>query len=196
MVWSFGPIFAALFLYLAMRPPVDFYPRVTMLLSLMLAGIFALVPFALGAFLRKAAVPALVLVIVVCVLPSVTQSAERNNERRIVRTNAYNLMARFYRNRLQEDETGGGIARFRDRYLLATGDGSLYVFEWNSKTQDLELQKSPYRCRSIARTLFVTLRAHRLPAASFAARTFWWTTRETASDCSQRTTTGTATSAA
>ena len=145
VVWSFGPIFAALFLYLAMRPPVDLYPRTTMLLSLMLAGILALVPFALGALLRKAAVPALVLVIVGCVLPSVTQSAERNNERKIIRTNAYNLIARFYRNRLQEDETGGGIERFRDRYLLATGDGSLYVFEWDSKTQDLELQKLPHQ---------------------------------------------------
>ena len=144
VVWSFGPIFAALFLYLAMRPPVDLYPRTTMLLSLMLAGILALVPFALGALLRKAAVPALVLVIVGCVLPSVTQSAERNNERKIIRTNAYNLIARFYRNRLQEDETGGGIERFRDRYLLATGDGSLYVFEWD-KTQDLELQKLPHQ---------------------------------------------------
>ena len=145
LVLSFGPMFTGLFFFLAMHPPVNLYPRVTMFMLLILAGMLGLLPLALGPLLRKAAIPALVLVIVGCVLPSVTHSAERNIERKVIRTNTYNLLARFYRNRLEEDETGGGLARFRDRYLLATGDGSLYSFVWDARTQDLELRQLPHR---------------------------------------------------
>ena len=41
---TFGLSFAGLYLFLAMNPPVHLYPRRMMLLSLLLAGIFAVVP--------------------------------------------------------------------------------------------------------------------------------------------------------
>jgi cytochrome c2 len=143
---TFGPVFAALFLFLVMRPPQNLYPRWVVLLSLTLAVVFTLVPLVLkGSLPKKAAVPVLVLMIVGSLLPSVTRSAESDLERKVIRTGAYNLMARYYRDRVEQEETGGGLARFGNTYLLAAGDGRLYSFRWRAETEQLDLRPLPHR---------------------------------------------------
>jgi aldose sugar dehydrogenase len=115
-------------------------------MSLMLVGIFTLVPLILrGPLLTKAAVPVLVLSIVGSLLPSVTQSAARNLQRKVIRTNAYSLIARYYGNRIEVQETGGALSQFGKGYLVATGDGRLYAFQWSATTEQLEIRPLPHR---------------------------------------------------
>jgi cytochrome c2 len=143
---TFGPVFAALFLFLAMYPPQRLYPRWVTLQSLMLAGIFILVPLILrGPLLAKAAGPVLVLAIAGSLLPSITRSAERNLQRKVIRTNAYSLIARYYGNRIEVQETGGGLSQFGSGYLLATGEGRLYALQWSATTEQLEIRPLPHR---------------------------------------------------
>jgi cytochrome c2 len=95
--------------------------------------------------LQKTAFPVLLLTIVGSLLPSAMQSAERNVQRKIIRTNAYTLAARYSANRVDVEETGGGISPFGGKYLLATGDGRLFTFERGAGTEELELRQLPHR---------------------------------------------------
>jgi len=52
----------------------------------------------------------------------------------------YNLDAVVYEGRIQKPAArGGGLSPFADRFVLATGDGHLYVLKWAPKSDDLEV---------------------------------------------------------
>jgi cytochrome c2 len=142
---TFGLGFAGLSLFLAMSPPLHLYPRRMMLLWFLLAGVFGVVPLVLKQpLLRKTAFPVLLLTIVGSLVPSAMQSAERNLQRKVIRTNAYSLVATFYSNRLDVQETGGGLSRFGGEHLLATGDGRLFAFARPRATEELEIRQLPH----------------------------------------------------
>jgi cytochrome c2 len=65
----------------------------------------------------------------------------------ILNTAFYNLEARFYDGRVPKPAVpgGGGLARIADQYLLATGDGHLYLFGWPGGGEDLAVKPLPYR---------------------------------------------------
>jgi glucose/arabinose dehydrogenase/cytochrome c2 len=50
-------------------------------------------------------------------------------------------VAHFYNGFAEEQGTGGALAQYGDRYLLATGDGDLFVFSWSPETKRLERTK-------------------------------------------------------
>jgi len=63
-----------------------------------------------------------------------------------IKTAFYNLEAKFYEGRIPRPAArGGGLSRIADRYLLATGDGHLYLFGWPKAGGDLEVKSLPYR---------------------------------------------------
>ena len=41
----------------------------------------------------------------------------------------------------EEMRRGGALATFGERYLLATGDGRMYVFDWNRQSEQLDLRE-------------------------------------------------------
>jgi cytochrome c2 len=62
-----------------------------------------------------------------------------------IKTAFYNLEARFYEGRIPRPAArGGGLSRIADRYLLATGDGHLYLFGW-PQDGDIQVKPLPYR---------------------------------------------------
>jgi cytochrome c2 len=65
----------------------------------------------------------------------------------IINSALYNLDVRFYEGRIPKPAVpgGGGLALIGDRYLLATGDGHLYLFGWRGSDEELVVTALPYR---------------------------------------------------
>ncbi len=62
-----------------------------------------------------------------------------------IATAFYTLHMDTYRNALPgTDVRGGGLSLIGDQYLLATGDGRMYVFDWSSGGGKLAIRKLPY----------------------------------------------------
>ncbi len=59
----------------------------------------------------------------------------------------YNLEVKFYEGRVAKPAVpgGGGLALIADDYLLATGDGYLYLFGWHGGDDELQVKPLPYR---------------------------------------------------
>jgi cytochrome c2 len=57
----------------------------------------------------------------------------------------YTLQMETYKNEMPAtDVRGGGLSLIGDQYLLATGDGRMYVFDWPSGGGKLAIRKLPY----------------------------------------------------
>jgi cytochrome c2 len=66
--------------------------------------------------------------------------------KKYIKTAFYNLEADFYEGRIPRSAArGGGLTRIADQYLLATGDGHLYLFGWPANGGDLTVTPLPYR---------------------------------------------------
>jgi cytochrome c2 len=64
----------------------------------------------------------------------------------IIQTGFYNVRALTYQDYLPAPAVrGGGIAKIGDRFLLATGDGHLYVFGWAKGSDAIDVRPLPYR---------------------------------------------------
>ncbi len=62
-----------------------------------------------------------------------------------IATAFYTLHSTVYRNAVAPTVVrGGGISPIGDQYLLATGDGRLYVFGWGSSGQAFSIRQLPY----------------------------------------------------
>ena len=93
--------------------------------------------------MRPWAVPVLAAAVLLSLMPGIRQPQP---EQRIIRSNAYDLLARYYRQPFQRQEvTGGALSLFGDRYLLATGEGRIYSLRWNVPIQTLETRELPHR---------------------------------------------------
>jgi cytochrome c2 len=63
-----------------------------------------------------------------------------------ISTGFYTLKMLTYRNSIPgTDVRGGGISPIGDRYLLATGDGRMYVFQWQNGSDAFSIEKLPYQ---------------------------------------------------
>ncbi len=63
----------------------------------------------------------------------------------LIHTGFYNLKTEFYEHYIPEPAVrGGGLSRIDDQYLLATGDGFLYVLNWDPKAA-LHVRTLPFR---------------------------------------------------
>jgi cytochrome c2 len=66
--------------------------------------------------------------------------------KKFIKTAFYNLEADFYEGRIPRSAArGGGLARIADQYLLASGDGHLYLFGLQANSDDLKVTPLPYR---------------------------------------------------
>ena len=64
----------------------------------------------------------------------------------LIQTGFYNVRMISYLDYIPKPAVrGGGIAKIADRFLLATGDGFLYLFDWDGKSGALHTQPLPYR---------------------------------------------------
>jgi cytochrome c2 len=64
----------------------------------------------------------------------------------VIPTGFYNLHVVSYQNYIPAPAVrGGGIARIGQQFLLATGDGYMYLFGWNNRSDAIEVRPLPYR---------------------------------------------------
>ena len=150
----FLSIFGGFFLFLLLSKSA--YSRWILIVSLVVVSAFTFLSLSLRTTLQK---PALYMVTTLVVLMVLAGLAIRRSgglaarmrpaklvvETKLIRTGFYNLVARYHRNFVLEEVTGGAITKFSDRYLLATGDGRLYVLSWDPETKKLESQKLSQR---------------------------------------------------
>jgi len=118
-------------------------------------GSLGLVVFAhVPSGLRSVALPLLALVAVGAIVMSymriqprtMVQAEELDPEADYYETIFYRLKAKGFANRIPMPEaSAGAIAPIGDRYLLATGDGSLYLFHWTGDDGSLVVEPLPNR---------------------------------------------------
>ncbi len=139
--------FGALFLLLLLQR-AD-YSRAVLIATVLAAGSFGMLSVSLTRALQK---PALYAAGGLVALGFVATVAARglgptlspsSLQRQFVRTSFYNLVVESHGPVLQEQVVGGGIARFGDRYLVATGAGRLVVFSWDPETRELHRRVLP-----------------------------------------------------
>lgn len=142
-------LFCLIFLYFLLAKPAPAISR--SVIVAMFAG--SLVLAALGFALRRirAAVLALLALAVAGVLGIEVHRAYGTTAVRMVReqttipTAFYTLRSVIYRNAIPSTVVrGGGISLIGDQYLLATGDGRMYVFDWRSGTDGFAIKRLPY----------------------------------------------------
>jgi cytochrome c2 len=141
----FLSIFGSFFLILLLTNSV--YSRWVLIISLVVISAFTVLSLSLKTTLQK---PALYMASTLIVLIFLAGLADRMRpeqpavlvvKNKLIRTNFYNLIARYHHNFVLEEATGGAISKFGDRYLLATGDGQLHVLSWDPEKKKLESRK-------------------------------------------------------
>jgi len=149
LISIFLSIFGSFFLFLLLTNSV--YSRWVLIISLVVVSAFTVLSLSLRTTLQK---PALYIVSTLIVLIFLAGLAARMRpeppavlvvKNKLIRTSHYNLIARYHRNFVLEDSTGGAISQFGDRYLLATGDGQLHVLSWDPEKKKLESRKLAHR---------------------------------------------------
>ncbi|MGH8337336.1 MAG: PQQ-dependent sugar dehydrogenase, partial [Gammaproteobacteria bacterium] len=64
----------------------------------------------------------------------------------VIQTGFYNVHVLTYQDYIPAPAVrGGGIARIGDQFLLATGDGHLYLFGWRKGSDAIDVRPLPYR---------------------------------------------------
>ncbi len=141
-------IFGLVFLYmLIVRSDVTRY----LIIAVFIAAL-GLIP--LASRLARLLLPALIILIAV-VAGTVVWGMKKSEQpagtidpqlkTTLTHTGFYNLKVEFFGRYIPEPAVrGGGLARIDDQYLLVTGDGFLYVFNWDPK-QALHVKTLPFR---------------------------------------------------
>jgi cytochrome c2 len=69
-----------------------------------------------------------------------------SHSRELIKTEYYNLDVDTYAGAFPKPMVhGGALARIGDRYMLMTGDGHLYLFGWENRTDELKVKPLPIR---------------------------------------------------
>jgi hypothetical protein len=109
-------------------------PLASRLGRLLLPAVVVLVAVAAGALAWSARSP-----------EKLTGSVDPKLKTTLIHTAFYNLNAEFYTHYVPEPAVrGGGLSRIDDQFLLATGDGFLYVLNWDQGAA-LHARKLPFR---------------------------------------------------
>lgn len=146
MMAAFGLAFLYFLLH---KPPLD-VPRSLLGAALGLAVVLGTA----GAVLRRfkfAALSLLALAVAAGVGLQVVRTywpapARMEQVQATISTGFYTLRSVTYRNAMPPtDVRGGGISLLGDQYLLATGDGRLYVFGWPENKDKLSIKELPYQ---------------------------------------------------
>jgi cytochrome c2 len=122
------------------------YSRVILAAALSLIPVLVAPPFVLRQTGRWLGLTALVLccsaVATLALREPPPAPAAPTVEDKVFTTSSYTVRARYFRDIVDPlDVTGGGLALFdRDRYLLATGDGQLYILSWHPVERDLSAE--------------------------------------------------------
>lgn len=143
-------VFGVGFLCFLLRKPVPEVSRSTLVAIFGAAIVLASVGFALkrsstaAMTLLAAALAALVALQLYRTYGPVRAHSERVQS--TISTGFYTLKMLTYRNSIPAtDVRGGGISLIGDRYLLATGDGRMYVFQWQKGSDGLSIEQLPYQ---------------------------------------------------
>jgi len=142
-------VFCLAFLYLLLAKPAPVISR--SVIVAMFAG--SIVLAALGFALRR--VRLAVLIVLALAVAGVlgmemhraygTAAARMVKEQTTIPTAFYTLRSEVYRNAIPGTVVrGGGISLIGDQYLLATGDGRMYVFDWQSGAHEFSIKRLPY----------------------------------------------------
>jgi cytochrome c2 len=142
-------VFCLAFLYFLMSKPAPMVSR-----SIILALFGAAVVLAwLGSALRRFRTPALTLLaVVVAALLGIEgyrvygpQGLHMEKTESNISAAFYTLHMMIYRDSIPStDVRGGGISLIGDQYLLATGDGRMYVFHWQKGNDAFSIKQLPY----------------------------------------------------
>jgi cytochrome c2 len=142
--------FAVAFLCFLLSKPAPSVSRSVILAMFGGAILFASLGFALRRFRAAAlAILALVLAAVVGLELFRAYGPVRTHLEQVqsnISTAFYTLHAVTYRNALPATEVrGGGITPIGDEYLLATGDGRMYVFDWKKGGGAFSIKQLPFQ---------------------------------------------------
>jgi aldose sugar dehydrogenase len=145
LTFGFLSILSGPFLFLLLRQQL--YSRLVLVLSLVLVAVFIFLSLSIKTTLQKPALFVLSVLVLILLFERVDsmRSTELVVENKIITTSFYNLLARHHRNFGSQEVTGGAISNFGDRYLLATGDGQLYLLSWDPEKQKLARRKLSLR---------------------------------------------------
>ena len=145
LITIFLSTFGVFFLFLLLTKVI--ISRWELLISIAFVSFFAVLPLSMRVKFQKLALYLVTSFLVLFSLAGLTTrlkqkpTATLSVRNKLVRTSFYNLIVRYQDNFVREEATGGAIAEFGDRYLLATGDGQLYIFSWNQETNRIQSTK-------------------------------------------------------
>lgn len=152
LVISIVAVFGIVFLYFLIGK-VD-STRIIMTQMLIAAVVLVPLGYWLAGRWQVAGVAAMAVLAVVAVSMSVSPASKQGDvlnphlETTIIRTAFYNVRTTAYVDQIPEPAVrGGGLAKIGDQFLLITGDGLLYVFDWRNKQKPdaLQIKALPYR---------------------------------------------------
>jgi aldose sugar dehydrogenase len=142
-------VFCGAFLYFLLTRPAPSISRSVIVAMFVGAVVLA----ALGFALRRIRVAVLILLaLAVAGVLGIemhraygTAAVRMVKEQTTISTAFYTLQSIIYRNAIPPTVVrGGGISLIGDQYLLATGDGRMYVFQWPSGTNGFSIKRLPY----------------------------------------------------
>ena len=123
------------------------FSRATTIVAFAYAIILIPAPYAIGAsrkFRTMAFVGLLISSVVVPFLPSSLPVPQHTSA--LIKTEYYNLDVQTYSGAFPKSTiVGGGLARIGNSYLRLSGDGHLYLFDWEAGSDHLRVAPLPYR---------------------------------------------------
>jgi cytochrome c2 len=123
------------------------FSRATMIAAFLYAMVLVPAPYVVGAsrmYRAMAFVALLAAGVAVPIVPLLLPVSQLTSA--LIKTEYYNLNVETYSGAFPKSAVvGGALARIGDRYLRLSGDGHLYVFDWEAETDRLKVIPLPYR---------------------------------------------------
>jgi cytochrome c2 len=138
---TFGVVFLA---FLSTR--TDF-SRATTLVALLYAAVLIPAPYLIGSARNNQIIAFVALLLLGAITPFLPASLPaQHHTSAVIKTEYYNLGVETYSDIFPKSSiAGGGLARIGDSYLRLSGNGHLYVFGWEAKTDHFSVTPLPYR---------------------------------------------------
>ena len=138
---TFGVVFLV---FLSTR--TDF-SRATTIVALLYAAVLIPAPHLIGTARNNQIIAFVALLLLGAITPFLPASLPaQHHTSAVIKTEYYNLGVKTYSDIFPKSSiAGGGLARIGDSYLRLSGNGHLYVFGWQPKTDHFSVTLLPYR---------------------------------------------------
>jgi cytochrome c2 len=123
------------------------FSRATTILASLYAIVLIPTPYLIGSSGKYRVIAFIILLAAGAVIPFLPSSLPpQQHTSALIKTEYYNLDVETYSGVFPKSSiVGGGLARIGDSYLRLSGNGHLYLFGWEAKTDHLTVTPLPYR---------------------------------------------------